>query len=76
LFQHGVSIKLGMCRGIVAAVENPFVRLLRTVVGKWMSGNLPPGQPATVRESRQVNRVHGTALLKNLRRFFRALVHE
>src|SRR5437867_7576255 len=65
-----------MRRRVVAAVEKLLVRFLLSVIREWLSGNLPPRQPATVGEGGQKDRVDRATLLKDVQRLRHPFVEE
>ena len=65
-----------MRRGIISAAKAFLIRLLFSVIREWLSRNLPPTQPASVRERGQENRVYRAFLLEDVERRFDAFVHE
>jgi hypothetical protein len=66
LLEHGVTVKLRVRRGVVAAVEEFLVCFPHAVIGKWMPWNLAPGQSATIGERGQEDGINSAFLLQNV----------
>ena len=76
LFQRRILVKLGVRRGVIAAVIKGRVGFRFSMIGIRLARDLPSGQAASVGEGRQENSVDRALLLKNIQRRLDPFVHK